>query len=263
MTGPAVDLYSAAFVARHSRGSDDGDRVLLEPGLCGVVAGDAQRTIRLLAIDDRAYHGFKTVVPTAGDGSANVFETASRCDDFMRAQSGWNAERPVIAMVWGDVRAVPAVALPAELVLRSVSRLTADAPGTVLLEDAAALAVASDPGISATVDGFAAFLRALPSSVRLFAAVDKRGVVRATSGCDVFGDYARLFFVNTEPGWRRQGVGGAMTVEAMRAAASAGARRAFLDATSDGASIYMRLGFDVAGQLTRYTRVAAFDTAAT
>jgi ribosomal protein S18 acetylase RimI-like enzyme len=99
--------------------------------------------------------------------------------------------------------------------------------------------------------------------VRLFAAVDKRGVVRATSGCDVFGDDARLFFINTEPGSRRRGIGGAMTVEAMRAAASAGARQAFLDATSDGASVYVRLGFAVAGKLTRYSRVAAFDTPAT
>jgi ribosomal protein S18 acetylase RimI-like enzyme len=253
-----VNLYSAAFVARYSRGSDGHRAPLLEPGVCGVVTADddERRMILLLAIDDRAYGRFETIVPTARQGIANVFDTAARCNDFMRAQPGWNAERPVTAMVCGDIQAVPAVTLPDGLVLRPVNRLTSEEPDAIPLEDAAAVAIASDPGITGTADEFAGFLRALPSSVRLFAAVDERGVVRATSGCDVFGDYARVFFVNTEPGWRRRGVGGAMTVEALRAAASTGARQAFLDATGDGASVYTRLGFEVAGQLTRYSRAA-------
>ena len=253
--GTAVNLYSAAFVARYSRGSDGHRAPLREPGVCGVVPAGEERTIRLLAIDDRAYDRFRTVVPAARQGIANVFDTASRCDDFMRGQPDWTAERPVAAMVCGDIQAVPAVTLPDELVLRAV-RLTSEAPDAIPLEDAAAVAIASDPGITGTADEFAAHLRRLPTSVRLFAAVDERGVVRATSGCDVFGDYARVFFVNTEPGWRRRGVGGAMTVEALRAAASAGARQAFLDATGDGASVYTRLGFEVAGHLTRYSRAA-------
>jgi ribosomal protein S18 acetylase RimI-like enzyme len=212
--------------------------------------------IRLLATDDRAYGRFEAIVPTARQGIANVFDTAARCDEFMRGRPGWKAERPVTAMVCGDLQAVPAVTLPDGLVLRSVNRLASDVPDAISLEAAAAAAIASDPGITGTADAFAAFLRALPPSVRLFAAVDEGEVVRATSGCDVFGDYARIFFVNTEPGWRRRGVGSAMTVEALRAAASAGARQAFLDATDDGASVYSRLGFEVAGQLTRYSRTA-------
>ncbi len=186
----------------------------------------------------------------------NVFDTASRCDEFMRGQPGWTAERPSTAMVCRDVRVVPAVTLPAGLVLRPVNRLASDAADAVPLNDAVGVAIASDPDITGTVDQFAGFLQSLPTSVRLFAAVDERGFARATSGCDVFGDYARVFFVNTEPGWRRRGVGAAMTVEALRAAASSGARTAFLDATADGAPVYLRLGFETAGRLTRYSRAA-------
>ena len=37
-------------------------------------------------------------------------------------------------------------------------------------------------------------------------------------------------------------------------AASSGARRAILDATEGGASVCLRLGFEVVGRLTRYAR---------
>jgi len=93
----------------------------------------------------------------------------------------------------------------------------------------------------------------LPSSVRLFAAIDESGVAHATSACHVFGDYTQIFFVNTEPAWRRGGIGQAMTSEALRAAASLGARRALLHATDDGASVYTRLGCEDVGLLTRYS----------
>jgi hypothetical protein len=44
-----------------------------------------------------------------------------------------------------------------------------------------------------------------------------------------------------------------MTLEAVRAAALLGARRAFLHATDDGGSVYKRLGFEAVGLLTRYS----------
>jgi GNAT superfamily N-acetyltransferase len=252
----ALDLYGAAFVARYSRGSDGHPAPLIEPGLRGVMAAHEEPTIHLLAIDDRAHGEFANLVPTGRQGVANVFETAPRCNEFMRGQPHWTAERPSTAMVWRDLRAVPSVTLPGGLVLRPVNRLASEATDALPLDDAVAVTIASDPDITGTADGFAEFLRALPSSVRLFAAVDEGGVARATSGCDVFGDYARVFFVNTEPGWRRRGVGAAITAEALRAAASSRARAAFLDATADGASVYTRLGFETAGQLTRYSRAA-------
>ena len=142
--------------------------------------------------------------------------------------------------------------LPDGLALRHVKRLGNEVPDAVPLEEAVALVIASDPGLTELPETFAGFLRGLPSSVQLLAAVDEQGVARATSGCDVFGEYARLFFVNTEPAWRRRGIGRTMTAQALRAAASSGARRAVLDSTDAGVSVYSGLGFEVAGRLTRY-----------
>jgi len=249
VVGAGVDLYCAAFVARHR-----GDRAaLVEPGLCGVVS-EQGGTVRLVVTDDRAYGRLASDIPAAQAGVAYVFEAAPRCDGFMRSRPGWRPERPVTAMVCRDIAAGSPARLPDGLVLRPVSRLAGDAPAGVALEAAAAVAVASDPGITEPVADFARFLRALPPSVQLFAAVDEAGVAWATSGCDVVGEDARVFFVNTEPGRRGRGIGGAMTQAALRAAALAGARRGVLDATDAGLSVYLRLGFEVAGRVTRYVR---------
>jgi ribosomal protein S18 acetylase RimI-like enzyme len=158
-----------------------------------------------------------------------------------------------MAMVLRDIEAVTDAAFPDGLELRPVDRVGSGAPDTVPLRDAVATAIASDPGITESADRVAGYLRALPPSVRLFAAVDETGVARATSACHVFGDYAQVFFVSTEPAWRRRGIGSAMTAEALRGAASLGARRAFLHSTADGASLYKRLGFEAVGLLTRYS----------
>jgi ribosomal protein S18 acetylase RimI-like enzyme len=248
-----VDLYSAAFVARLGHEVDRGWRSVAAPGIRGVVCTDEERMIRLLVTDDRGYDTLATEVVAARSGVAIVFERASRCHTFLRGQSGWRADRPSTAMVLGNVDVVPVTTLPGGLVLRPVNRLASEAPDGVPLEDAVAVAIASDPGITDPADEFAGFLRRLPSAVRLFAAVDDGGVVHATSGCEVFGEYARILFVNTEPGRRRRGIGQAMTAEALRAAAALGARRAVLHATVDGTSVYTRLGFEAAGRLTRYS----------
>jgi ribosomal protein S18 acetylase RimI-like enzyme len=58
--------------------------------------------------------------------------------------------------------------------------------------------------------------------------------------------------VNTDPGRRGRGIGQAMTAQALSAARRAGARFAALDASDAGRSIYLRLGFDVVGMLTRF-----------
>lgn len=229
--------------------------VLSEPGIRGVVSAGGERIIRLLVLDDRGHGRLATEVAAAGEGSAHVFARASQCDAFLRREPGWKADRPSTAMVLRDIRAVSSVTLPDGLLLRRVNRAAGET-GAARLEAAVAVAIGSDPGLTAPPERFAEFLRALPSTVRLFAAVDERGIPRATSGFDVFGEYARIFFVNTEPGWRRRGIGRAMTVEALRAAASSGARLAILDATDGGASVYLGLGFEVAGRLTRFDRAA-------
>jgi GNAT superfamily N-acetyltransferase len=243
--GRAADLYVAAFIARFADASTDSVR---EPGMFGFSSGEA---IRLLVTDDRAYGRLAGEVSRARRGSVSVFERARDCDGFMQDQPTWKPERPSTSMVHADFCGVPGATLPESLVLRPVNRLPSGAADGVPLEDAAAVAIESDPGITDPLGDFARFLRGLSPAVQLFAAVDEGGV-RATSGCEVFGEYARIFFVNTKPGWRGRGVGGAMTLAALEAAARAGARHATLDATDAGASLYARLGFEDAGRMTRY-----------
>ena len=241
MVDPALDLYCAAFAARQSHEVGVGQVTPIGPGVR-----------RLLVTDDDGYDRLTTEL-AAALCEVTVFEQASRCDELMRG-SGWNADRPATAMVLRNVQVAANATLPAGLVLRPVAGLTSDVPDAVPLRDAVAVAIASDPGITEPPDEFARFLMRLPASVRLFAAVDDAGVVRATAGCEVFGEYARVFFVNTEPACRRRGIGRAMTVAALHAAASAGAARAVLHATDDAVSVYARLGFEGAGRLTRYSR---------
>jgi hypothetical protein len=255
VVGTALDLYGAAFVARYRRKPESDPVPLDEPGMRGVVSTDEERVIHLLMLDDRSFGRLATEVADARHGVAYVFDTAPRSDAFMRGQSGWKADRPSTAMVLRDLHALPAAALPGGLALRPVSRLAGETG--VPLEAAAAVVVASDPGVTEQAAEFAEFLRALPTSVRLFSAVDERGVPRATSGCDLIGEYARILLVDTEPGWRRRGAGYAMTVEALRAAAASGARRAVLDATDGAVSVYLRLGFEPVGRLTRYAMIPA------
>jgi hypothetical protein len=180
----AIDIYCDAFVARQRHELDGDPVVLIAPGVRGVAL------IRLLITDDSGYGRLIAEVASAGRGVVNVFERASRCNEFLRGQPGWSAGRPEMAMVLRDVQAVTGATLPDGLDLRPVNRVASEAPDAVPLKDAVAVAILSDLGITESADDAAEYLRALPSSVRLFAAVDERGVARATSACHVFGEYA-------------------------------------------------------------------------
>ncbi len=156
-------------------------------------------------------------------------------------------------MTCADLGKLPGFALPGALTLRPVHRLEGDAPQGVALADAVSAAVraapaAEDPG------ALAAYLRSLPPAFRLLAAVDADGTVRGTSGWGAFGAYASVMFVNTDPGWRRRGIGRAMTSAALHAARDAGAAQAGLDASAAGRRIYLHLGFEEAAGLTRFYR---------
>jgi ribosomal protein S18 acetylase RimI-like enzyme len=85
------------------------------------------------------------------------------------------------------------------------------------------------------------------------AAVDDDGAVRGTSAARTFGADAYAFFVNTDRGWRRRGVGLSMTAAALRAAADDGAARASLDASGPGVPLYQRLGFTAVTELTQFS----------
>jgi GNAT superfamily N-acetyltransferase len=243
----AIEIYGDAFVARQRHELDSAPVVLTLPGVRGMA------WIRLLITDDSGYDRLVAEAAGAWRGVVMVFEQAPRCHEFLRGHAGWSAGRSEMAMVLRDVQTVTGTTLPDGLRLRPVDRGTSESPDTVPLKDAAAVAIASDLSITGSADEVAEFLSWLPSSVRLFVAVDETGISRATSACHVFGEYTQIFFVNTEPAWRRRGIGRAMTVGALRSAASLGARRALLHATDDGASIYTRLGFEPVGLVTRYS----------
>ena len=78
--------------------------------------------------------------------------------------------------------------------------------------------------------------------------------VVGTSGSRTFFSDAYVFFVNTDPHWRRRGVGLSMTATALRSAAESGAIRASLDASGPGILLYRRLGFTALGQITQFSR---------
>jgi GNAT superfamily N-acetyltransferase len=243
----AIDIYSDAFVAPGCHELDSRLEVQTAPGVRGVA------TIRLLVTDDSAYDRLASHLTGPWHGVVFVFDRATRCDDFMRAQPGWSGHAEM-AMVLRDIQALTDAPLPDGLVVRAVDRTASPAANGVALREALRVTIESDPNVDEPVDKAAQFFDALPPSSQLFAAVDEHGNVHATSACHVFGPYAHIFFVSTEPGWQRRGIGRAMTVAALQAAGAAGAKTALLNATDAGAPVYKRLGFEEAGMLTRYSR---------
>jgi ribosomal protein S18 acetylase RimI-like enzyme len=217
------------------------------PGLRGVAA------IRLLVTDDSAYDQLVAGAVPARWGVVMALEGATRCHEFLHGDPGWTVAGTELAMVLRDIEAEEDAALPEGLELLPVNLAASEGMEAVPALDAAAAAIASDPAITGPPEEIAGFLVGLPSSARVFAAVDWKGVPHATSACHVFGEYAQVFFVATEPAWRRRGIGRAMTRGALRAAASLGARRAILHSTDAGVSLYAGLGFESAGLVTRYT----------
>jgi GNAT superfamily N-acetyltransferase len=224
-----------------------------EPGVTGLLPCAEDPRARLLVTDDRAYDALAALLPDVGAGLINVFAPATRCAQLVQSSPAWKAEAAT-AMICRDLGAVPAASLPSELTLKPVGRLAGHEPGAVPLEDAVALVRRADPRIEEPPELFAAFLRSLPPSISLLAAVDAAGAVRATSGSDTFGTQARVFFVNTDPAWRGRGIGQAMTAAALHAARESGARQAALDATEGGRGIYLRLGFEPVSRTTRFRR---------
>jgi ribosomal protein S18 acetylase RimI-like enzyme len=243
----SAGVYVAAFLARCNGPQVD------EPGMHGVPPAAGDPRARLLVTDDHAYAALASLLPDIRAGMINVLAEAALCAKLVERDRAWKP-KPMTAMVCRDTDAVAAVPLPRELELLPVRRLAADAPDGVPVEDAAALAVIADPSAGERPDAFSDYLRSLPHEIRLFAAVDGDGVVRATSGAAAFGAYASVLFVNTHPGWRRRGIGQAMTAAALGAAREAGATQASLDASEDGLRIFLRLGFEALTRATQFSR---------
>ncbi len=258
MQTDAIDTYVAAFRARCDFRRRPGRPELEAPGVLGLLAGRDDPLARLLVTDDGAYELLAALLPEVRAGMIGVVHTATRCLRLLTSASAWTANT-VTAMVSRDLGDIPVAPLPKELTLRPVRRLAGDEADGVPLEDAVAAAISADPHIEDEPGAFADYLRSLPPTFRLFAAVERSNAVRATSGSGVFGSYANVIFVNTDHEWRRRGIGRAMTGAALRAARESGATRACLDATAEGRAIYARLGFEAAAELTRFFRPSAAD----
>lgn len=245
----ANDGYVAAFVSRCNAMARP---VLGKPGVHGALSSADHPLTRLLITDDQAYEELAVLLPAARAGTINVFATAPRCIQLVEGHPGWKP-KPAKAMICRDLRTVPALALPNELTYRPVRRLPGDAPDGVPLPDAVAVAMLTDRSVEEPPAVLADYLRSLTPAFRLFAAIDCDGAVRATAGWGAFGAQATVIFVNTDPGWRRRGIGQAMTSAALRAALDAGASQACLDASDAGLSIYRRLGFEIVAGMMRFS----------
>jgi GNAT superfamily N-acetyltransferase len=208
-------LFAAAFAARRRPGQS----VVDEPGVSGMLGGAEDPFARLLVSDDRAE---PLLAALEGPAVVIVLEGAPRCTALL---AGWETT-PIALMVRRELDTLPEPALPRELTARD------DVPLEI------AVRLVDDP------DTVLGLLRR--SDATFFAAVDAGGTVRATSGSRVSGEDAGVLLVNTDPAWRRRGIGTAMTALALHDARERGARRACLTATAAGQGIYARLGFAVA-----------------
>lgn len=253
MHEPVPDAYAAAFDARCDAAEGAGTRRVDGPGIRGLVPVDGESPTELLVLDDRAVDVLPAVLRLAPAGTVRVHDAARRCAELMHRDRTWTP-KAVTAMVCHDLRAVPEPPLPAGLMLRTVRRVAEDPTDGVPLRDAVAAAGRATPAGEVSTAALLTYLRSLPGSPRLFAAVDDDGIVRGTSGSRTFSSHAYVFFVNTDPGWRRRGLGLAMTAVALRSALQSGATRASLDASGTGIPLYQRLGFTTVARITQFSR---------
>jgi hypothetical protein len=204
------DAYGAAFDARCAAAEGPGTRRVDRPGIQGLVPVDGESPTELLVLDDRAFGVLSAVLPLTSAGTVRVHDAAGRCAELIRRDRTWTP-KAVTAMVCRDLRTVPVPPLPDGLTLHPVCRAAEDPPDGVSLTDAVAAAGRAMPAGEVLTAALVTYLRSLPEGPRLFAAVDDDGMVRGTSGSRTFGSDAYVFFVNTDPGWRRRGVGLSMT----------------------------------------------------
>src|SRR4051794_398638 len=249
----AVDDFARGFRARVAAMRQPGQELLDLPGIVALLGTSAEALDgRVLVTGDDAATVLRDRLADLSARVVNVF-AAAQTSHRLLSETGDYRSSACTAMVHGDLARIPETELAEGLRLQPVALTTGSAG--VPIEDAAAAALRSDPtaGPLDHLDGFVAYLRAAPNA-RYLAAVDRDGAVRATAATGIFDGTASVFFVNTDPGWRGRGVGTAMTAAALRVAAEAGGRQAYLDSSALGLSIYLRLGFVPVSPATLFVR---------
>lgn len=251
---PAAQIYVAGFLARCDVLRQSGQELVDRDGLHGLLCKDATQPTRLVIDDDAAIDALPRIVAQISSGTLDVFHAAAGCRDLLESERSWQ-RRTATAMSMRDLVMVRPAELAGQLVIRPVQLPNSEVAAGVPLHEAVALAELADPPDDDAETGqLVKHLRSLTPAVRLFAALDAGGSVRATSGVGLFGTFAHVLFVNTHSDWRRRGVGGAMTAHALVDARETGASAAYLNASPDGTGVYERIGFETAGQVARFSR---------
>ena len=246
--------YTNAYARRTVATAGGAARPVDGPHLHGVVGGDGEG-VSILVTADGGRERLQALLARQPRGVITVVDGAEQSQALIGHDLRWRA-KPISMMVCRELGAIPEAALPAGLQCRPVAVAGAAAEDEIDLSAAIALAVIADPtaGEQSAAQMSGSF-RAMRPRPRLGAAVDADGTVRATSGVRVTGPDASVFFVNTDPAWRRRGIGRAMTAIVLRTAYRSGATVASLNASDAGASIYRSLGFELAGTATQFFTV--------
>lgn len=90
-----------------------------------------------------------------------------------------------------------------------------------------------------------------PATARLAGVIDGRIV--GTAVVSLESDIAAVYFIATDPAFRRRGIATALTIETLRVAREAGHRIATLQASSLGEPVYRRIGFQTVGRYRLFT----------
>jgi ribosomal protein S18 acetylase RimI-like enzyme len=147
-----------------------------------------------------------------------------------------------------DLSRLPALTLPAGLVIRRVST------EREMADFARILAHNWEPMDPNVVDFYTRTARAAlapDSPIRCYVGY-LDGVPVATSECHLAHGVAGLYSVATLKAARRRGIGGALTLAPLLDAREAGYRTATLQASAEGEGVYARLGFEARGVFRVY-----------